>query len=171
MKVIGRVKRSSSESLSIFDPRFADRHRGSKSRVRSSSMSLVLDPTLAARLGADTGLWRDFNDICDCGGRLAGTESEKKAFALLRERVRAASPANSGRSIPVPYNGWKPKRATLRLPGGPMAACHPLVRTIATPKAGLTAEVIDLGRGTPDEFAEQDRKSTRLNSSHLGISY
>ena len=109
-----------------------------------------LPPALAARLAADPELWRDFNDICDCGGRLAGTASEKKAFALLRERVRAASPANSGRSIPVPYNGWTPRSAALRLPGGTMAACHPLVRTIATGKDGLTAEVIDLGRGTPD---------------------
>jgi len=117
-------------------------------------MSFALDPALAARLAADTGLWRDFNDICDCGGRLAGTASEKKAFALLRERVRAASPANSGRSIPAPYNGWRAKKASLRLSNGTMAACHPLVRTIATANDGLTAEVIDLGRGTPDEFAE-----------------
>ncbi len=109
-----------------------------------------LDADLMGRLAADEALWRDFNDICDCGGRLSGTGSEKKAFALLRERVRAASPANSGRSIPVPYNGWQPKSATLKLPGGTFAPCHPLVRTIATP--GLTAEVIDLGRGTPDEF-------------------
>lgn len=113
-----------------------------------------LNEKLAGQIAADTGLWRDFNDICDCGGRLAGTESEKKAFALLRERVRAASPANSGRSIPVPYNGWRPKSASLHLPGGQIAAAHPLVRTIATPRQGLTAEVIDLGRGTPDEFAE-----------------
>jgi aminopeptidase YwaD len=109
-----------------------------------------LDADLMGRLAADEALWRDFNDICDCGGRLSGTESEKKAFALLRERVRAASPANSGRSIPVPYNGWQAKSATLKLPGGAFAPCHPLVRTIAT--SGLAAEVIDLGRGTPDEF-------------------
>jgi len=111
-----------------------------------------LDAGLMGRLAADEALWRDFNDICDCGGRLSGTESEKRAFALLRERVRAASPANSGRSIPVPYNGWQAKSATLKLPGGTFAPCHPLVRTIATPPSGLTAEVIDLGRGTPDEF-------------------
>lgn len=111
-----------------------------------------LDAGLMGRLAADEALWRDFNDICDCGGRLSGTESEKRAFALLRERVRAASPANSGRSIPVPYNGWQAKSATLKLPGGSFAPCHPLVRTIATPPSGLTAEVIDLGRGTPEEF-------------------
>jgi hypothetical protein len=113
---------------------------------------LLLDAKIAAALLADTGLWRDFNDICDCGGRLAGTESEKRAFTLLRERVRAASPANAGRSIPVPYGGWRATRATLRLSDGSPAACHPLVRTVATPADGLAAEVIDLGRGTPEEF-------------------
>lgn len=111
-----------------------------------------LDTDLAGRLAVDELLWKDFNDICDCGGRLSGTESEKRSFALLRERVKAASPANSGRSIPVPYNGWRSKSATLRLQDGSFAACHPLVRTIATGKSGLTAEVIDLGRGTPEEF-------------------
>jgi aminopeptidase YwaD len=109
----------------------------------AEATKLRLDAKTAAELLADPGLWRDFNDICDCGGRLAGTESEKRAFALLRERVRAASPANSGRSIPVPYGGWRAKTATLRMPDGRNAPCHPLVRT---------AEVIDLGRGTPDEF-------------------
>jgi aminopeptidase YwaD len=114
---------------------------------------LLLDAKIAAALLADRGLWRDFNDICDCGGRLAGSDSEKRAFALLRERVRAASPANSGRSIPVAYGGWRAKRAALALPDGTLAACHPLVRTIATPPDGLQSEVIDLGRGTPEEFA------------------
>ena len=111
-----------------------------------------LDDKTIARISADDGLWRDFNDICDCGGRLAGTESEKRAFALIRERVRAAAPHNSGRSIPVPYGGWRARSASLRLADGTTAACHPLVRTIATEKEGLTAEVIDIGRGTPEEF-------------------
>jgi aminopeptidase YwaD len=111
-----------------------------------------LDPDMTALIAADQDLWRDFNDICDRGGRLAGSESEKRAFALLRERVRAASPANSGRSIPVPYGGWRATRAALSLAEGGPVPCHPLVRTIATATGGLTAEVIDLGRGTPEEF-------------------
>jgi hypothetical protein len=113
---------------------------------------------VAAKLASDPDLWRDFNDICDTGGRLAGTESEKKAFALLRERVKAASPANSGKSIPVAYGGWRAKKATLRLADGTMAKCHPLVRSIATAKEGLTAEVLDIGRGTPEEFAEHAKE-------------
>src|SRR6202030_352856 len=30
--------------------------------------------------------------------------------------------------------------------------CHPRVRPVAPPPTGLTAEVVDLGRGTPEEF-------------------
>src|SRR2546427_1346876 len=35
--------------------------------------------------------------------------------------------------------------------------------------AGITRQLLQLG--LPDEFIEQDRKSTRLNSSHSQISY
>ncbi|HZQ00503.1 MAG TPA: M28 family peptidase [Reyranella sp.] len=111
-----------------------------------------MDTALAQRITADDGLWRDFNDICNTGGRLAGTPSEKKAFALLRERVQAVSPANTGRSIPVPYGGWRARQVSLKTSNGTALACHPLVRTVGTAPSGLTAEVIDLGRGTPEEF-------------------
>jgi aminopeptidase YwaD len=107
---------------------------------------------LAARVAADGQVWSDFLAICDCGGRLAGTESEARAFALVERRAETAT-GTKGRSIPVPYGGWRMKRAGLRLPGGAEAPCHALVRSIATPPNGLTAEVVDLGRGTPEEFA------------------
>jgi aminopeptidase YwaD len=106
----------------------------------------------AGCIAADPHLWPDFLAICDCGGRLAGTESERRAFALVEVRAAAAC-GSSGRSIPVPYRGWSAKTALLRLPGGMIAACHALVRSTATPPGGLTAEVVDLGRGTPEEFA------------------
>lgn len=107
---------------------------------------------LVSRIAADRQLWPDFLAVCDCGGRLAGTESERLAFALVESRAQAAC-GMEGRSIPVPYGGWSARRACLLLPGGETVACHPLVRSIATSPRGLTAEVVDLGRGTPDEFA------------------
>jgi aminopeptidase YwaD len=107
---------------------------------------------LAAEVAADNQLWPDFLAICDCGGRLAGTESEARAFAFVERRAEAATGAK-GRSIPVPYAGWRAKRAYLKSPDGAEAPCHALVRSIATPLGGLTAEVVDLGRGTPEEFA------------------
>jgi hypothetical protein len=102
--------------------------------------------------GAERELWADFLAICDCGGRLAGTESEARAFALVEQRAQAATGVE-GRSIPVAYGGWTARQASLRLPGGERMACHALLRTVATPAGGLTAEVVDLGRGTPEEFA------------------
>jgi hypothetical protein len=106
---------------------------------------------LAARVAADKEIWPDFLAICDFGGRFAGTESEVQAFAFIEQRAEAATSVK-GRSIPVPYAGWRAKKTSLRLPDGTLAPCHALVRSINTPPGGLTAEVVDLGRGTPEEF-------------------
>lgn len=106
---------------------------------------------LLATVAADHNLWSDFIAICDCGGRLAGTESEQRAFTLIENRAAAATGVNR-RSIPVHYGGWSAKSASLRLPGGTIVGCKALVRSVATPTGGLTCEVVDLGRGTPEEF-------------------
>jgi aminopeptidase YwaD len=110
-----------------------------------------------ARAAAEDGeLWRDFLAICDCGGRLAGTESERRALALIEERAKVGTGVD-GRSLPVPYGGWTPTRASLTLADGSHVACKPLLRSVATPPSGLTAEIVDIGRGTPEEFAAHAR--------------
>ena len=112
-------------------------------------MHATLD--LAGAIAADPQLWRDFSGLCDCGGRLAGSDSEQRAFALVIAQAEAATGV-TGQSIPVPYGGWAARQASVMLPGGTMAPCQPLVRSVATPAGGITAEVVDLGRGTPEEF-------------------
>jgi aminopeptidase YwaD len=107
---------------------------------------------LAAAIAADRQLWPDFLALCDCGGRLAGTDSERQAMALVKTAAEAAT-GSAARVIPVPYAGWSALNSSLTLPDGTTAPCQPLVRSIATPPGGLTAEVVDLGRGTPEEFA------------------
>lgn len=113
---------------------------------------MELDTTIIDRLESDAALWTDFCAICDCGGRLSGTESEKRALALIKTRAQDVTGV-SGRSIPVPYGGWSARKSELRLPNGSAVACHPLIRTVPTPPGGLSAEVVGLGRGTPEEFA------------------
>src|SRR5262249_40859641 len=117
------------------------------------------NPVLAPTIATDPQLWRNFLAICDCGGRLAGTESERRAFSLINGIAEAATGVTA-RSIPVPYGGWSVLRASLTLPSGTTAPCQPLVRSVATPAAGMVAEVIDLGRGTPEEF-EAHRQEIR----------
>lgn len=97
-------------------------------------------------------LWADFLTLCDFGGRLCGTEGERAALAWA-ERRGAEACGLPCRSIPVPYSGWRAVSADLTLPDGRVVPCHPLLRSAATPPAGLAVEVVDLGRGTPEEFA------------------
>ena len=104
-----------------------------------------------SRIAGDLELFGDFDALCAFGGRLAGTTSEKQAMDYVAARGSEATGVRC-RSLPVPYTGWRSLRAELTLQDGTRAACHPLVRSVATPQAGLSAEVVDLGRGTPEEF-------------------
>jgi aminopeptidase YwaD len=118
-----------------------------------------LPPDVFARIAADGALGEEFAALCNFGGRLAGTESECAAMEYVAERGSLAS-GTPCTSLPVSYGGWRAIKAELRLSDGALAACHPLVRSTPTAAGGLSAEVIDLGRGTPEEF-EAHREEIR----------
>jgi aminopeptidase YwaD len=110
-----------------------------------------LPPDVFARIAADRTASEEFAAICDFGGRLAGTESERAAMEYVAARGSLASGVPCT-ALPVNYGGWRAVKAELHLSDGSLAPCHPLVRSMPTGRSGLTAEVIDLGRGTPEEF-------------------
>lgn len=102
----------------------------------------MLDEALA-RVAADTHLLRDFDALCDCDGRFAGTEGEARA----RDHLAGQLPAiGATRRETVSYLGWT--RGPARIDGHDAAA---LVRSPAT--TGLTAKLVDLGRGAAEDFA------------------
>lgn len=108
-------------------------------------------------MAGDTRLHREFCRICDCGGRLCGTASERAAVALLAElgaEVTGVSPF----VMTTAYTGWCAMGASLRGPDGAAHPLHPLLRSAPTPLQGLEAEVIDLGRGTPEEIEAHARE-------------
>ena len=96
-------------------------------------------------------LQAEFDAICRCGGRLSGTESERRAVALLKALGRAATGVDA-RVETVTYGGWRATASELTGPDGANHPLNPLVRSAATPPGGVEAEVLDLGRGTPEEF-------------------
>ncbi len=103
-------------------------------------------------------LMRDFDALCDTGGRFAGTESEAAAREYLRARlteIGAHAPQSRCWAHGVDYLGWSRGDATLaRLDGGGgNFECVSLVRSPTTAPDGLEAELIDLGRGTQADFA------------------
>jgi aminopeptidase YwaD len=110
-----------------------------------------LPPDVPGRIAADRAILEELGAICDFGGRLTGTESERRAMEYVAARGNLASGVPC-KTLPVSYGGWRALKAELRLSDGTPALCHPLVRSTPTPAKGLSAEVIDLGRGTPEEF-------------------
>ncbi len=117
----------------------------------------LLSSALAA-LADDARLWSDFLALCDCGGRQAGSPGEQRARELTLERL--ASVDKSARLEQVSYAGWRYSEAALiRLaPADDKSlACNPLLGAQSTPGDGVTAEVIDLGRGTLEQFDQHAR--------------
>lgn len=97
-------------------------------------------------------MWGEFNRICDCGGRLLGTASELAARDLLAQLGREATGV-ALQQMPVPYDGWQAEHWELTGADGGHLMCHPLLQSPITAPGGLEAEVVDVGRGTPGEFA------------------
>src|SRR6185436_18329003 len=135
----------------------------SKERLAEILRILALD---AGR--PDSSLFAEFNALCDFGGRRAGAESERRALTWLLGKLSAmASTAGGGparfRSEPITYAGWTPGTCSLSLADGTPLVVHPLLGAQSTPPEGLVAEVVDLGRGTEEDFARHaDRLPGRI---------
>ena len=108
---------------------------------------------MVSRIWDSTDLWSDLAELCAFGGRFCGTPSETRAREYLRERLAAATGAPvTGRRIG--YEGWQRESCRLARLGAGAPPLHgtSLVRSPATPAGGLEAEVVDLGRGTLEDF-------------------
>jgi aminopeptidase YwaD len=99
------------------------------------------------------GLIRDFEALCDAGGRFCGTESEAMARDMLRERL-AEIPGIGRDEYVFDYEVWgrKTNRVTVLGANEKTLPCHALIWSKDTPPGGLEAEVIDLGRGHRADF-------------------
>jgi aminopeptidase YwaD len=106
---------------------------------------------LAGRVWRSRALWDDLAALCGTGGRFAGTESEARAREWARGRLAEATGAPV-RAHVVPYEGWTRESCVLSGPSGTTLGAHSLVWSPPTPHGGLAAEVVDLGRGTAEDF-------------------
>lgn len=115
---------------------------------------MTLPSTIIATLMHDPLLPVDFAALCDVGGRRAGTGSERAALDLV-QRMGQSATGHAARVHPVNYDGWEAVSASLALiedgKRTPLT-CLPLIRSAATAAVGIEAEVVVVGRGTPDEF-------------------
>lgn len=95
----------------------------------------------------------DFAAICDTGGRFAGSASEAAACDYLARRLTELTGAEPRRAV-VDDLGWTRGPAMIERCNGTGGTfpCVSLVRSPATPPAGLDATLVDLGRGTEADF-------------------
>jgi hypothetical protein len=113
-------------------------------------MSHQPHPSSVIRRPSSISPWSDFQSLCDCGGRLAGSASETQALAFARQRLEAL-PGAQLREEQVDYPGWRCRNARLTHGvTGVALPCTPLLGTAST--GGLMAEVLDLGLGRHDDF-------------------
>lgn len=106
-----------------------------------------------AALRSDASLWSDFSALCSFGGRLAGTQSERESQAWCAARLGAVLPGVDARQDLTRYAGWTCLAAELvDLGSGARLDAVPLLGTASTPEGGLEVEVLDVGRGTPDQI-------------------
>jgi aminopeptidase YwaD len=106
---------------------------------------------VAATVWRSRTLWDDLAALCATGGRFAGTDSEAQARAWARTCLaeRLGAPVHVQ---PIAYDGWARESCTLVGPAGQALKAHSLVWSPPTPAGGLQAEVVDLGRGTLEDF-------------------
>lgn len=112
-----------------------------------------LEHQIVGQIRGSAALWADFQAICQCGGRFAGTESEKAAVSWLKTRI-AGLIGQEPEPFAVTYDGWHRigQRLERLTPAHESLACHALVWSPSTPPGGLEAEVVDLGRGALDDI-------------------
>jgi aminopeptidase YwaD len=104
-------------------------------------------------LAADLALWPDFLALCDIGGRLAGSPSERAARDWAAGQL-AAIRGGTLRRDAVAYTGWTSRSCALtELSTGRDLQATPLLGAAATSPEGLTLEVVDCARGAPDQIA------------------
>lgn len=93
----------------------------------------------------------DFHALCATGGRFAGTQSELDARAFVAARL--AELGGRDATVLYPYHGWRRGRSSIARGGGATIEATSLVLSPPTQAGGLELEVIDLGRGTAEDFA------------------
>lgn len=98
-------------------------------------------------------MFKDLDALCSFGGRFCGMESEAKALQYLRGRL-ADIPGIRVTEHDYEYDGWRRVRSQITLlgPETRVRPAHSLMWSPNTPKDGLTAEVVDIGRGTFESF-------------------
>lgn len=91
--------------------------------------------------------------LCDaCNGRFAGTDDEQRAGDFMLARLRAFGLENVA-AEPFEMRGWERGSAELQVFGRDTVRALPCLALAGSPAGQVKAELVDIGRGTPEDLA------------------
>jgi carboxypeptidase Q len=114
----------------------------------------ALDRELLGTAMLDSELPQNLRAICMPGGRVSGTENARQAEQYIAERARAYGLQNV-RFEPFEMTSWLDRSTSVTVLGDEpivLEGALSLGNCLSTPEGGVTAELVDVGRGSEDEF-------------------
>lgn len=114
-----------------------------------------LDRLLIGETIANAELAPNLRVLSMPGGRLSGTPNAEKAEEFVAEKLREYGLTNV-HFEPFEMSCWTSYETQVTIEGDPpqeVAGALVLARTISTPADGITANVIDVGKGTAEDYA------------------
>jgi Zn-dependent M28 family amino/carboxypeptidase len=101
---------------------------------------------------SDTG-WSHLERLVDIGNRMAGSEGEREATVATRDAL--AEHARNARIEAFDIQGWARGTSSVETAAGSHAG-HEVLALPRSPSGEATGELVDLGHGLPETFAETD---------------
>jgi Zn-dependent M28 family amino/carboxypeptidase len=118
----------------------------------------TLPPRVVGEAYRSDNAWQTLEELVDIGDRLAGSDGEESAADVLSQALEEAGLRDVS-TDEFEISGWSrssSKLSIIRPIGRTFAGQHHLVALPGTPEATVEGEVVDLERGTPDDFDARD---------------
>jgi len=107
---------------------------------------------LVGRIWQSADLVRDLHDLCDTGGRVAGTDSELAARALLKTTLQQINAAATVHTFDVSGRVTLDHSVQLLEAAGPVTLHTTALLNSPATGGPVDLEIVDLGRGTQGDF-------------------
>ncbi len=118
------------------------------------SSSVSLDGAIIAEVMTGSEVGPNLRHLCMPGGRLSGSPNGEKAEAYVADRLRAYGLSNV-HFEPFTMTTWRDRRTHVTVLDNPprrLEMAQALGNCLTTPAGGITAELVDVGGGSPAEF-------------------
>jgi Zn-dependent M28 family amino/carboxypeptidase len=103
---------------------------------------------------SDVG-WEHLEALVDVGNRMTGSDGEREAAVATRDALTAAG-ARDARCEEFEIQGWERSASAIDATGETYDRAHETIALPRSPSGTASGELVDLGHGLPEDFADAD---------------